>query len=139
MEQHDAVLEANAAFYRAFESLDLTRMEDVWLRAASITCVHPGWRLLVGWGPVMASWQRIFANTVSLRFSITDVHVDAVGEIAWVVCTENLESAQHDQTVSAQIQATNMFQRKGGRWWLMHHHASPISPPGAEAEPEHMH
>ena len=42
------VLEANAAFYRAFESLDVKRMEEVWLRAPYIKCVHPGWGLLVG-------------------------------------------------------------------------------------------
>jgi len=43
MTDRDAVLEANAAFYAAFESLDLKRMEEVWLRAPYIKCVHPGW------------------------------------------------------------------------------------------------
>src|SRR5206468_10561013 len=51
MSDRDAVLEANAAFYAAFQSLDLKRMEEIWLRAPYIKCVHPGWGLLVGWGP----------------------------------------------------------------------------------------
>ncbi|MGH8338652.1 MAG: nuclear transport factor 2 family protein, partial [Gammaproteobacteria bacterium] len=81
----DAVLAANAAFYRAFESLNLTRMEAVWLHAAHVKCVHPGWGLLVGWGPVMESWQRIFANTVALQFSLTALRVEIIGDLAWVV------------------------------------------------------
>ena len=40
MDDSKAVLAANAAFYHAFESFDLTRMEDVWLRAAHVKCVH---------------------------------------------------------------------------------------------------
>jgi len=139
MDERTAVIEANTAFYRAFESLDLGRMEGAWLHAASVTCVHPGWSLLVGWGPVMASWQRIFANTVTMRFNITDVRTEVVGELAWVVCTENLQSAQHGEAVNAQLQATNVFQRRDGRWWIVHHHASPVSPQLSEAMPERMH
>jgi ketosteroid isomerase-like protein len=139
MNERSAVIAANDAFYRAVESLDLTRMEVVWLHAASISCVHPGWRLLTGWGPVMESWQRIFANTLAMDFTITDARAEVVGDVAWVVCVENLESAHRDQTATAQLQATNIFRRHDGQWWLVHHHASPISPQLAEAEPEHMH
>ena len=67
MSDRGAVLEANAAFYAAFESLDLKRMQEVWLRAPYIKCVHPGWGRLVGWGPVMQSWERIFSGTRSRR------------------------------------------------------------------------
>ena len=76
MSDRDAVLEANAAFYAAFESLDLKRMEEVWLRAPYIKCVHPGWGLLVGWGPVMESWERIFSGTLGMRFTLTVVQAD---------------------------------------------------------------
>jgi len=63
MSDRDAVLEANAAFYAAFQSLDLKRMEEIWLRAPYIKCVHPGWGLLVHhhgspiFGPVAAAEQ----------------------------------------------------------------------------------
>jgi ketosteroid isomerase-like protein len=139
MDERAAVLEANEAFYRAFESLDLTRMEAVWLHAASITCAHPGWQLLRGWGPVMASWQRIFANTVSLRFTITDAHAELADDMAWVVCVENLESAQRGETVGAHLLATNVFQRRDGCWCLVHHHASPLPTAASATAPQHMH
>ncbi|MGH7961956.1 MAG: nuclear transport factor 2 family protein, partial [Candidatus Binatia bacterium] len=46
MDEIKAVTAANAAFYRAFETLDIQEMEKVWLRAGHIKCVHPGWPLL---------------------------------------------------------------------------------------------
>ncbi|HEX4211187.1 MAG TPA: nuclear transport factor 2 family protein, partial [Candidatus Binataceae bacterium] len=60
MPDHDAIIQANRAFYQAFESLDIQRMEALWLREPRIICIHPGWRRLIGWGPVMESWERIF-------------------------------------------------------------------------------
>ena len=139
MDDSKAVLAANAAFYHAFESLELTRMESVWLRAAHIKCVHPGWGLLVGWGPVMESWQRIFANTVAMRFTLTAVHVEVDGDLAWVVLTENLDSQDREGATAAQVQATNIFQRHDGRWFMVHHHGSPVYTPTEDSGPEQMH
>ena len=128
------VLEANAAFYRAFESLDLAEMEKVWLRAPYIKCVHPGWGLLVGWGPVMESWRRIFESTLEMRFTLGDAAAETAGDLAWVVVTENIESRHRDGEVAAQVQATNVFQRCDGRWFLVHHHGSPVLGPPAPVE-----
>jgi len=139
MDDRGAVLNANTAFYHAFESLDLARMEGVWLQNASISCTHPGWHLLVGWGPVMASWLRIFTNSEVMKFTITDAHAEVVGDLAWVVCTENLESTHGTETVSARLQATNVFRRSEGRWWLVHHHASTVAGPPSDGTPESMH
>lgn len=133
----DDVLEANAAFYRAFESLDLARMEAVWLRAPYITCVHPGWALLAGWGPVMESWAGIFAGTLEMRFTLTDVHVELRGDLAWVLLVENLASGHRDGRVTARIQATNLFERRDGQWYLVHHHGSQLHP--GVASPESIH
>jgi len=128
------VLEANAAFYEAFARLDLARMEEVWLRAPYLKCVHPGWGLLVGWGPVMESWRRIFESTLEMRFTLTDTSVETNGDLAWVVVTENIDSRHRDGTVTAQVQATNVFERRAGRWFLVHHHGSPVLGPPAATE-----
>ena len=134
-----AVLDANTAFYQAFESLDLHRMEAMWLRAPYIKCVHPGWGLLVGWGPVMESWQRIFANTVRMRFDLTNALVEVNADLAWVVVTENIETEHAGATVTAQVQATNLFERRDSRWYIVHHHGSPVDPHFTASEPERMH
>ena len=55
-------------------------------------------------------------------------------------CAPRTWKASHrDETVSAQLLATNVFQRRDGRWWLVHHHASPTDPRLADAASEQMH
>ncbi|HVN29785.1 MAG TPA: nuclear transport factor 2 family protein, partial [Candidatus Binataceae bacterium] len=75
MSDRDAVLRANRAFYEAFESLDAEKMEAIWLRDQRIICIHPGWRKLAGWGPVMTSWERIFDNVFEMKFEMGEADV----------------------------------------------------------------
>jgi hypothetical protein len=126
MTDRDAVIRANDAFYRAFESLDPGEMEKVWLRAAHIRCVHPGWGALGGWDAVMESWQRIFAGALEMRFTQERVHVAVTGDLAWVVLVERIESLHPDGPGGGRVQATNLFERVAGAWYLVHHHGSPI-------------
>lgn len=138
MDETKAVIAANEAFYRAFETLDVQEMEKVWLRASHIKCVHPGWPLLCGWGPIMMSWQRIFANTFSMHFTPTDVRVEVLGSLAWVVLIEDLESRGDEGSSRVQILATNLFEKRDGTWFIVHHHASPILAPSSPPE-EQLH
>ena len=120
------VAEANARFYRAFESLDLQEMEAVWAKGEHAKCVHPGWGLLTGWESVRASWEAIFKNTGEIRFSLTDVRVEVEGSLAWVTCTENILSQVGGNISAATVLATNIFERRGTEWLLIHHHASHV-------------
>jgi ketosteroid isomerase-like protein len=122
------VEEANAGFYRAFESLDLARMEEVWSHSDHVRCIHPGWCLLSGWPAVRESWEAIFKGSREMRFSISDVDVHVNGDLAWVTCTENILSHARGQIAVTAILATNMFERRGGEWLMIHHHASHTLP-----------
>jgi ketosteroid isomerase-like protein len=125
------VAQANESFYRAFESLDLKRMEAVWANDHEIQCGHPGWRILRGWKPVMDSWRQIFDNTPQIRFMLTDLAVEVRGELAWVTLYENLNSSLEGQNVAATILTTNIFRRGTDGWRMIHHHGSSV----AQAEP----
>lgn len=122
------VRRANERFYRAFESLDITEMEAMWVQTAHAKCVHPGWDLLEGWDTVRQSWEAIFANTEYMRFVITDVAVHLYGAIAWVTCVENLSDAFASAQI-ARILATNVYEKQGDGWYIVHHHASPVMRP----------
>ena len=134
MDEHKAVLAANRAFYHAFETLEMGEMEKRWLQESYITCVHPGWPLLGGWGPVMASCERIFAHTESMRFTLSDVRVEVVGDLAWVVLIENFESSGTGGGSRSQVLSTNIFEKRTGAWLMVHHHGSPIFAPPAPPE-----
>ncbi len=125
-EEAAAVTAANDAFYRAFESLDIDNMTDVWARDDVVRCVHPGWGMLQGWTDVMTSWERIFDAATMMQFLITGAEVSVEGDWGWVACTENLTQVMNGQVVETRVQTTNIFRNRGGRWLMVHHHGSPI-------------
>ena len=132
------VRRANQAFYSAFESLEAARMEEVWLHSARVQCTHPGWRRLVGYAALMESWERIFENTFEMSFDLTAVEVSVIGDVAWVVCTENIASRTYDGISRSQVEATNVFERHGGRWRMVLHHGSPVVTLGPEESSPHL-
>jgi hypothetical protein len=139
MTAEQEVTEANAGFYRAFETLKLDAMERVWAKDADIQCGHPGWRIVRGWGPVMESWKRIFENTPSMQFTLTDVKVEVRDELAWVTLYENLTSTIEGQNYSAAILTTNMFQKTSEGWRMILHHGSSVSQPRNQDESSTVH
>jgi ketosteroid isomerase-like protein len=69
-----------------------------------------------------------------MRFTITDVQLEVGGDLAWVLCTENILSQAGESLSVTAILATNVFERRGAGWLLVHHHASHVlaAPGGAE-------
>jgi len=120
------VIEANARFYRAFEALDIHEMDRVWAHGPHVKCVHPGWPLLTGWDAVRESWDTIFTNTEEMRFTLSNVSAAVGGDLAWVTCTENILSEVAGRVSVTAILATNLFERDGGGWRMIHHHASHV-------------
>lgn len=125
-ERIEEVTRANQGFYGAFESLDIARMDHIWLQQEYVICIHPGWSLRIGWPAVRDSWVLIFNNTFSMTFELTEVQIQVAGDVAWVVCTENITSRQGEAAQQARVLATNLFRRVGEQWKIIHHHGSPI-------------
>ena len=122
----EEVNKANHAFYAAFGNLDIGEMDKIWAHLEYVTCIHPGWTLRSGWPLVRDSWVLIFNNTFSMTFELTDVMVQVAGDIAWVVCVENITTHQSDEPQQAQVIATNLFERIGDEWLMIHHHGSAV-------------
>jgi ketosteroid isomerase-like protein len=116
---------ANAAFYEAFEARDMDRMSDVWEHGDRVSCVHPGWGVLRGWGPVAGSWFALFTGPQHLQFILTNEVVEVAGDTGWVTVDENLLDGD---AVAGTVTALNVFLRSDdGRWRLVAHHGSPVA------------
>ncbi|MBV8890301.1 MAG: nuclear transport factor 2 family protein [Alphaproteobacteria bacterium] len=118
MTDDDAVLSANLEFYRAFATRDLVAMEALWARREPVTCVHPGWTALCGRDTVMESWHGILSNPDSPRIVCFDERVFVYGEMALVLCEEELDGGT--------LVASNLFVREDDAWRLAHHHAGQV-------------
>ena len=115
-----SVLSANAAFYEAFQSCDVAKMKAVWSDSDDVTCVHPGHPLLSGADRVLNSWRALFSTGNMPPLRATRQKVVLRGNVAWVTCQESAG----DEPSS--LEAINVFERRDGRWFMMHHHASPV-------------
>jgi ketosteroid isomerase-like protein len=135
MSERDQIIEANRAFYRAFESLEVEKMERVWLSDPKIACIHPGWRKLSGWGPVMQSWMRIFDSAFEMKFEVRELDIYESNDIAVVVTEERLTQHGYDGIARSQVLATNVFERVGQKWMMILHHGSPVIQPAADDDP----
>lgn len=125
MADQRALREANEGFYDAVESLDIVRMERIWLRQGCVRCVHPGWDVLVGWDAVRHSWEQIFAGTSWIRVTPTDVAVVVIGDMGVVACSESISTTREGDVGVAAAVATNLFRRTPEGWRIFLHHASP--------------
>ncbi len=114
------VLEANAAFYRAFSERDAAAMGGLWARRAPVACVHPGWDALDGRDEVLRSFADILGSPNAPHIECTLASAHVLGEVAYVVC--------HELLPDARLVATNVFVHEDGAWRLVHHQATPVAP-----------
>ncbi len=135
MNDRDAVVAANRAFYEAFESLDVGKMESVWLQDQRIVCIHPGWRKLLGWGPIMTIWERIFESAFEMKFELGEMDIIISADLAVVIVEENLTQRGYDGISRSQVLSTNVYERVGDRWLMILHHGSPVMQPDDDDEP----
>ncbi len=117
------VLFANDAFYLAFRERDLDAMERLWSRNVPVICIHPGWNPLTSRVEIMASWQAILGNPDAPRVQCYGGRVFQQGDIASVVCYEQLEGGI--------LVATNNFVMEDDEPKLVHHQASDCADPPA--------
>jgi len=120
----EEVLAANRRFYEAFEARDMDLMSDLWERSERVSCTHPGWASLEGWGAVAASFFALFQSGPPIQFLITRERAEVRGDVGWVSCDENLLGDQGGVTVSS----LNIFCRRGetGSWRMVCHHGSVV-------------
>ena len=125
-ERIEEVTQMNEQFYRAFENLDVGLMDSMWAHEEYVTCIHPGWSIRLGWPAVRDSWVVIFNNTFSMAFELTELQVQVAADVAWVICTENISSRVGESPQNSRVVATNLFERIGDEWKIIHHHGSPL-------------
>jgi ketosteroid isomerase-like protein len=126
MADKDAILAANAAYYRAFATGDFAAMSRIWAHEG-VSCVHPGWPALIGRADILESYRNILRNQNRVRIAHHDDTAILSGDEARVLCVEIVEGAA--------LAATNCYRLIDGDWRMTHHQASPIAAMADDTEP----
>jgi uncharacterized protein (TIGR02246 family) len=121
--KHDSPQQVEFAFYQAFEQGDLEAMSRLWENSDDVVCVHPMGDALRGAQAVNQAWRELFANEVSMRFAIEEIHVTRVGPIAIHIVKEHI--AVPGGKAVAPMMATNIYREGADGWRMILHHASP--------------
>jgi ketosteroid isomerase-like protein len=119
MNDDDAIIAANAAFYAAFADGDFATLAALWADEDSISCIHPGWPPIVGRAAVIGSWRDILKNPQRPEIVCAEPRAIVDSGQARVLCIELVEGTP--------LAATNHFKRVGGDWRMVHHQSSPIA------------
>lgn len=121
------VISAHELFYAAYGSADADAMAEVWLNSDTASCTHPLNGMVSGYDAVIQSWRSLF-QTSGKPASITSeiLSMEISRNLAWVVCRQQIQNVRGRQIIGGERIATNLFQKSGGRWLVVHHHASPV-------------
>ncbi|MGH9451386.1 MAG: nuclear transport factor 2 family protein [Terriglobia bacterium] len=133
------VLDANAAFYSALESLNLAKMKAVWLHEDWVQCLHPGWSLICGWEAIEESFASIFRSATQLSATVSRSLARVLGEAAWVSSIEQVTMTMDGDFATARVETTHIFARRGGQWKMVHRHTTPVPGPGLAETSQSVH
>lgn len=126
-----AVTRLNEVFYQAFTKQDPKVMADLWLREPEVSCIHPGVaEVVVGYDRVMRVWKDILAPKRSwIRITPEDCQVVVRGNTAFAYCFERVVPDAAGSNLEQRLFATNVFVRRQGMWFIVHHHATLLKAP----------
>ena len=109
MSEQDDILAANAAYYEAFASADFGKMSHIWADD-EVTCVHPGWPVLIGRPAILKSYRNILSNPNQDRIEPHNAIAMVRGDEGRVICVELIGGN------ALALAATNWFRTR--RWCL---------------------
>ena len=126
----EGVRAAVSAYYAALNARDIQAMEAVWSRDAEPMMIHPvgpqARAPMVGWEAVRRgfeeAWPRFEVFAVAVNEPV-QVRVGQGGAVA-VAVTPVRQKVRGGAALAYTALATFAFERRDGRWLLVHHHAS---------------
>lgn len=125
-----AVKAAHLDFLAALSARDAKAMEAVWANKPYVVNIGPRSKVAaVGFADAVSNyWPRTFASFSQIKVTAPSIaQVRSDGKIAWVVGTEAVAgTTKSGKSVKSKLFVTNIFEKDGGRWLLVSHHAHRI-------------
>ena len=124
----EAVKTADSAFYAALSAMDAKTMAALWADKPYVTNIGPSSKsVAVGSADAVTHWMAVvvpgrYSEVKTQMATIASVQVE--GNVAWVVGEEKLNGKNTaGEPVSFALLVTDIFEKDGGRWLMISHHA----------------
>ncbi len=124
------VRKASNQFYSALSSMaggENNTMENIWPHNDSVTTMHPIGGREAGWDAVKGSFNGVGQLAEGGRVELKDQLIRVLGDVAYEIGNEEGEIKISGKQVKIGQRVTNIYQKDGGSWKMIHHHAD-ISP-----------
>jgi ketosteroid isomerase-like protein len=123
------VRKASTQFYAALNRMlngDAHALGDIWSHSTMVTTMHPIGGRQVGWKDVWGTWDNVAKASSEGKVELKDQLVRVSGDLAYEVGTEHAEFKLGGQKLGGQARVTNIYQREGGGWKIVHHHTDVV-------------
>jgi len=126
----DEVRSASNQFYAALNKMvkgNSQSLSDIWSHNSEVTTMHPIGGRQVGWKDVWATWDQTAQVASDGQVELQDQFIRVIGDLAYEIGVEKAGITIAGQKVTDQVRVTNIYQKEGGMWKIVHHH-SDLSP-----------
>lgn len=130
MNAEDEVRAASNEFYAALNRMlagDSNSLADIWSHSSTVTALHPIGDWHVGWKEVKGSFDQVAKASTGGHVEMTKRLVRVAGDSAYEVGIEVAKFAIAGQPLTVNSRVTNIYQREGGAWKVVHHHGDKAS------------
>jgi len=130
MPAEDDVRKASQKFYSALNLMangNSGALVDIWSHSSTVTTMHPIGGREVGWDAVRQSWEQTAQSAAEGKVEIKEQLIRVAGDMAYEAGIERGQFKLAGQNISIEHRVTNVYQREGGGWKIVHHHTD-LSP-----------
>ena len=125
------VAAANNAYYAGLSALDLVGIEKAWAHESYVALAGPRSSApIIGWSVIQPFYAKLVESVAEISVKPIDVHTRITGNSAWTISREEVGNTSRWKNgtpmSSRPTIATNMFEKIGGKWVMVAHHAQEI-------------
>ena len=128
----EGVRAAVSAYYAALNARDIRAMEALWSRDAEPMMIHPtgpqARAPIVGWEAVRRGFEEAWPRFEEFRVTVNEPVQERVGPggAVAVAVTPERQKVRGGEALDYTALATFAFERREGRWLLVHNHVSRV-------------
>jgi len=118
----DKVRAAIDDFHAAISSLDVRKMDGLWVHDPYVMVINPRDKgVSVGWDAVKKNWETVFGFWTELKVTNSDgPHIHISGDIAWADGIAVVAGKpKGGEVVNAPTLETGILEKRGDRWLVV--------------------